>query len=187
MKRYVLLGLMSLAAAVPAAAQYRQPSARPDAAYRAELPRQLLDQLDRRVDYDLRRGIIRLDDARALRTELGRLRRLEQQYGNYGVSTRERTTLLRRIDRLRGDVFTAERRRYARNGFIPRSPYAEPFAEQGVPRHDVDNHVNRDLGRYDRTFDQSTHAPSRYDYDGNGTVNMNDLRGPPPPLHEEGD
>ena len=187
MKRLVLLGLMSLAAAQPAAAQYRQPSAQPYSGYHNESPRQLLDQLDRRVDNDLRRGGIRREDARYLRAELDRLRRLDRQYGNYGFGTRERASLVRRIDRLRSDVFAAERRRYARNGYIPRSPYAEPFEDQTQPRHDVDNHANRDLGRYDRTFDQRNAGPSRADYDGNGSVNMNDLRGPPPPLHEEGD
>ena len=59
MKRYVLLGIMSLAAAQPAVAQYRQPSAQPYSGNRAESPRQLIDQLQRRVDYDFQRGIIR--------------------------------------------------------------------------------------------------------------------------------
>ena len=187
MKRYVLLGIMSLAAAQPAVAQYRQPSAQPYSGNRAESPRQLIDQLQRRVDYDFQRGIIRREDARWLRAELNRLRRQEYQYGNYGFGTRERASLVRQIDRLRSDLSTAERRRYARN--VPlRSPYAEPFEEQTQPRHDVDNHVNRDLGRYDRTFDDRANAEARPgDYDRNGSVNENDLRGPPPPLHDEGD
>ena len=57
-------------------------------------------QLDQRIDYGIRTGMISRREASGLRAEFSGIARLEAQYRRGGLSVRERADLDRRFDRL---------------------------------------------------------------------------------------
>jgi hypothetical protein len=185
MKPYWLLGIASILAAQPALAQYRGTA--PSPAFRTVSPRQSIDELAARIEKDVRSGRIRAEEGRWLRAEIASLRRLEARYGRYEFTSRERTDLARRIDRLGKDVLAAEQRRYART-VVPRDRYQQLLdrwdAEDARRNNRLD--AGRSLSRDDRQDDDRERGYYR-DADRDGDVDMNDLRGPPPSLRDEDD
>jgi hypothetical protein len=65
--------------------------------------------LDRRIDVGIRNGSLTRNEARALRTDLRQLARLEARYRQNGLSMSERRDLDRRFDQL------SQRVRYERH------------------------------------------------------------------------
>jgi hypothetical protein len=183
-----LLGIMSIMAAQPALAQYREPYAPPYQGYRNASPRQLIDQLARRVEHDRRYGIIQRDEAYRLRAEVERLRQLEYQFGNDGYSQWERRSIARQIDRVRSDMIAAEQNRFGRSVIVPPRNYPDMVDrwndEDARPDNGLDN--GREFDRYERRYEDRDQGYDG-DYDRDGDTDMNDLRGPPPPMHDEGD
>jgi hypothetical protein len=110
------------------------------------------------------------------------------RYGRYEFTSRERTELARRIDRLRGDVLAAEQRRFARNLGPGRDRYQQLLDRWDAEDARRSNRLDpgRNLSRDDRG-DEGRDSGYYRDADRDGDVDMNDLRGPPPPLHDEGD
>lgn len=157
MKTYLLLGILSVVVAEPALAQYRSPPVYP---YGYASPAQLIDQLARRIDDDVRYRIITRAEAQRLRIEAERLRRLEYQYGNDGLSRWERSDLARQIDRLRGDVLAAERSRFGGGGVIV--PRSAPVDDDPDGRRWEDRYGDRDTDRWD---DRGARADDDYDRD----------------------
>jgi hypothetical protein len=143
MKRILLFGILSIFAAEAASAQYRNPF--PPYPYRAPSPRQQVDELARRIENDVRYRIISLEDARALRADAARLRRVEWEFGHDGFSSWERGDLARQVAHLRQYVLAAEQGRFGRSVIVPpRNPYDSGRFGDDRPRD-----YDRDFGRRD--------------------------------------
>jgi hypothetical protein len=105
----------AMAAAAPAAAQYRTsyPDKYQDQAYgqvRAggDVDARI-DQLQARLDADVQQGTINQRDSWALRRQLRELRRLSSQYGMDGLSAGERADLQQRLRYVRDRIQVADR------------------------------------------------------------------------------
>lgn len=124
MKKILLAmsGVAALALAVPAAAQYPDRYSDP---YRDQGYGQTwangnfearINQLQVRLDADVRQGVINQRDAWSLRRQLRDLRRLASQYDMNGLSARERADLQQRLRYVRQQVQVADGGRYNDRG-----------------------------------------------------------------------
>lgn len=158
MRTGLLMVLLSVMAAEPALAQYREPPIYPYRNRNAS-PAQLIDQLVRRIDNDVRYRIISRADAQRLRAEADRLRRMHYQYGHDGISSWERSELTRRIGRLRDDVLAAEQGRFGRSVIVPPASRDYDDRDYDDRAYRPDNAVPPDYDRDDDRRDDD----NRYD------------------------
>ena len=112
-----LAAVSALAVAAPAAAQYSDSWNQRGWADRGDSVERRLDQLRYRIDDGVRRGTISRGEAARLTDQLWRLRRLEEQYDNGGLSGWDRQELERRLFALRDEVNRAEGRRRGYGGY----------------------------------------------------------------------
>jgi hypothetical protein len=169
-KLKLLAGALVLAAAAPAAAQYRSGY---DSNYGD--PRSRIAQLSNRLDRGLAQGDISRGEAYSLQQELRSLRQLEQRYGYNGFTRSEREDLNRRILNLQQRIARASDARvygdhdyggyggrYDRDG----NGYDDRFDQDG---DGINDSYDRDGNGYDDRFDEDGDGINdSFDRDGNG-------------------
>lgn len=127
MKRllFSMSALAALAAAAPAAAQYRStPYTAPYSnQYSSQTMtaadfRDRIDQLEFRLNADIRAGLVTADEDRNLRLQIADMRRLLRQYSYNGLSAQESRDLQMRLRDTRQQIRLADNGRYDRyNGY----------------------------------------------------------------------
>ena len=170
MKKYsLILAALMVVASQPAFAQ-TQPRRE---AYPNVSPEQMIDRVATQIDDDVRRGIITPAEAQRFRADVAAIRALQQRYRRGGISESERSDLLYRVDAIRSRLLGAEDVWLAQRG----APRENPVFQDVRSQSRLDNAVTRRLDR-ERSFQDRL-----FEDDGR---DMNDLRGPPPPKHDEG-
>lgn len=167
MKTYLILAALTIAAPQPALAFHAGQTSHSSA---STLER--IDLLARQVNLAISKGRLSHAQGQRLRAEATQLRILRDRYQRGGLTSRERSILVQRADALRMHLSAAERGRPA----IGRPSFVR------TPSHHIDD-TALDLRRFqDRSTDEA-----RFKSDLNSGLHGNDLRGPAPPMHDEGD
>ena len=150
----------ALAVAAPAAAQTAHANVGMGISHQ-------ITQLESRIQAGIQAGVITRTEARALRTELRQLRRLETQYSYNGLTQAERRDLRERLRDLRQDVRIADGGRFARdNRYGNWSDKDDVYADR-VDRNN-DGWDDRDLDRDGRWDDDRDVYASRIDRNNDG-------------------
>lgn len=178
MKTFHVLAALLIAASCPAVADAQRRGDSYPWGYNLT-PAQLMDRVAAQIDDDARRGIITRVEAQRLQADLEAVRGLQQRYLRRGLSERERSDLIYRIDFIRHRLLGIEDAWLARRAIQRQSP---PFEDVRRPSG-LDNALTRRIDS-DRRLDDRRYGDSLYQDDGR---DMNDLRGPAPDKHEEGD
>lgn len=174
MKTYLILAALTIAAPQPALAFHAGQTSHSSA---STLER--IDLLARQVNLAISKGRLSHAQGQRLRAEATQLRILRDRYQRGGLTSRERSILVQRADALRMHLSAAERGRPA---MAARSKYIGRPSFVRTPSHHIDD-TALDLRRFqDRSTDEA-----RFKSDLNSGLHGNDLRGPAPPMHDEGD
>jgi hypothetical protein len=174
MKTYLILAALTVAAPQPALAYH---SGRANHSSASTLEQ--IDLLARQINLAVKKGRLSQAQGQRLRAQAAQLRMLRDRYQRGGLTSRERSILVQRADALRMHLNAAERGRPA---IAARSKYIERPSFVRTPSHHIDD-TALDLRRFqDRSSDEA-----RFKSDLNSGLHGNDLRGPAPPMHDEGD
>ncbi len=162
-----MTSLSALAAAAPAAAQYRAPA--PVSAYQGNFAARIA-RLETRLEAGVRAGTIARGEAWPLRQQLRELSRLERRFAYDGLSPRERDDLELRAGILRDRIRAADGLAYGAFGRVDtrydrnRDGNDDRFDRDGDG--DDDRYDRNDDGRDDRYDSNADGNDDRYDRNG---------------------